>query len=188
MLWSDFYKTLMQHRDLIRLSEYDKCGNIVGRLAAAYSKSSEFFFFPRLMMALWRTYWNDVLACAVYSVLEGATRVASPVVLAFLLHELQSPDSPLWRAYMWGTVICLINLVQVVVHHVLFLISMRNGWNFKNASTAFIFDALMKVKASALSSTSTGKLVNLISNDVSRFDEFLVVIIVILLDIIFSQY
>ncbi len=163
--------------DLIRLSEKDKCGNMAGRVKAAYASSRSIFFFPRILVALWRAFWWDCTVCGFYSLVEGATRVASPVILAFLLHELQSPDSPAWRAYMWGTVMCVLNLLQVVVHHVLFLISMRNGWNFKNSTTALIFDNLMMVRNSALESAgmSTGKLVNLLSNDVARYEEFSVV-------------
>lgn len=76
---------------------------------------------------------------------------------------------------MLGAVLCALNVMQLLVHHVLFLITYRNGCNFKNAATNIIFDNLLKLNASSLSETSTGKLVNLVSNDVSRYEDFLVV-------------
>ena len=94
---------------------------------------------------------------------------------SLFLAELQEPDSSPWKAYLWGSVLCLLNITQLLVHHILFLIDYRLGCDFKNAATNFIFDTLLTLKSSALSGTSSGKLVNLISNDVSRYEDFLVV-------------
>jgi hypothetical protein len=65
----------------------------------------------------------------------------------------------------------------VWVHHTLFFISMRTGWNWKNAATALVHDKLIQLDAAALqnSGTGTGMLINMISNDVQRFEEVTVV-------------
>ena len=44
------------------------------------------------------------------------------------------------------------------------------GWQWKTATTGLIFNSLFKLKG--MNVTGTGKLVNLISNDVSKFEEF----------------
>jgi len=51
---------------------------------------------------------------------------------------------------------------------------MRLGWNWKNATTAMIYKRLFKIKGNSLSSANIdmGTMVNYISNDVSRFDDF----------------
>ena len=46
------------------------------------------------------------------------------------------------------------------------------GWRWKTATTGFIFASLFQLKG--MNVTGTGKLVNLISNDVSKFEEFAV--------------
>ena len=68
-------------------------------------------------------------------------------------------------------------LGQVVSHHIGFLFTYRAGWNWKNSCTALIHDRLFYLNGGTLqgSSTSTGMLVNMISNDVARFEEFAVV-------------
>jgi ATP-binding cassette subfamily C (CFTR/MRP) protein 4 len=48
---------------------------------------------------------------------------------------------------------------------------MRLGWNWKVASTGFIYKRLFSLNSSTDNSFSTGGLVNLISNDVARFEE-----------------
>lgn len=49
---------------------------------------------------------------------------------------------------------------------------MRAGLVWRNSVTALIYDALFRLRATTLQTTVTGKMVNLISNDVSRFEEF----------------
>ena len=44
------------------------------------------------------------------------------------------------------------------------------GWQWKTATTGLIFNTLFKLKG--VNVTGTGKLVNLISNDMSKFEEF----------------
>jgi len=55
---------------------------------------------------------------------------------------------------------------------------MRLGWNWKNASTALVHLKLLHLDSGVLQSSGsgTGMMVNLISNDVSRFEEFAIVI------------
>lgn len=50
--------------------------------------------------------------------------------------------------------------------------TMRMGWQWKTATTGMIFTTLLKLKG--INTVGTGKLVNLISNDVSKFEEFAV--------------
>jgi hypothetical protein len=51
------------------------------------------------------------------------------------------------------------------------------GWNWKNASTALVHLKLLHLDSGVLQSSGsgTGMMVNLISNDVSRFEEFAIV-------------
>ena len=48
--------------------------------------------------------------------------------------------------------------------------SMRMGWQWKTAATGLIFNSLFKLRG--INTVGTGKLVNLISNDVAKFEEF----------------
>jgi ATP-binding cassette subfamily C (CFTR/MRP) protein 4 len=70
-----------------------------------------------------------------------------------------------------------IGFLQVFIHHVLYFHSMRVGWNWKNASTALVHLKLLHLYSGVLQSSGsgTGMMVNLISNDVSRFEEFAIV-------------
>jgi ABC-type transport system involved in cytochrome bd biosynthesis fused ATPase/permease subunit len=54
---------------------------------------------------------------------------------------------------------------------------MRLGWNWKSATTALIYKSLFNLRAESLGAAGTGKMVNLISNDVGRFEDYSVFMI-----------
>ena len=101
--------------------------------------------------------------------------VISPLLLQYLLKALENSSSR--ECYMWAGILSGVGLFQVVIHHALFFISMRMGWVWKNTCTALIHDKLIGMDAIKLQSSGagTGMMVNLISNDVARFEEFAVV-------------
>jgi ATP-binding cassette subfamily C (CFTR/MRP) protein 4 len=51
---------------------------------------------------------------------------------------------------------------------------MRMGWNMKNACIGMIHGKALRLSSSGLMDVSTGKVYNLVSNDVKRFDEALI--------------
>ena len=64
--------------------------------------------------------------------------------------------------------------LQVLIHHVLFFYSMRVGWNWRSVTQALVFEHLLSLDSSSLENSSKGNLVNLISNDVDKFERFTV--------------
>lgn len=156
----------------MRLPSTMRSRSIVGRLNRNLTTCDRISFMPRLMVSLFKTYTWENTIIVFYAILEGATRIASPVILRFLLHSLQKKSN---EAYIWAAVLSILNITQTIIHHVLFFYSMRMGWEWKQGVTALIFRNLFRLKSTVIGvggGFGTGKLVNLISNDVSRFEEF----------------
>jgi ATP-binding cassette subfamily C (CFTR/MRP) protein 4 len=82
------------------------------------------------------------------------------------------------KAYTWAGVLSAINIIQVFIHHVLFFFTMRLGVNWKQSVISLIYSRLFYLNSSSLTGSSksgklgTGKLVNMISNDVYKYEEF----------------
>jgi hypothetical protein len=163
--------------DLVPLEDEDKTRDLVALLRETYAVTKKLIIFPRLLLALWKAHISRIGWSGLHTLLEGATRVVIPVFLAYLLDELVDEESPKWRAYVWATAIVVVTFIQIVLHHVLFFLTAKVGWHFRITCIGFIFDNLMSVNMDTLRSLpgGTGQLVNLISNDVSRFDEYMVV-------------
>jgi hypothetical protein len=168
-------KTL-QFEDLLKVPSEDVSSKLMKSLKRNYRNSTSFWFIPRLMIALLKTTHHRLMIVCIFNILESSIRIALPVILIFLLRSLQNNDS-LLTCYMWAAILGGLSIVQTIAHHVLFCFSMCMGWNWKTACTAMIHDRLFFLNAGVMqnSRTSTGMLVNLISNDVARFEEFSVV-------------
>lgn len=169
----------LQENDLLTVPIDDHSDVLLKRLKFNYHRSQNFFFIPKLMVALIKTNYIHAIIASIFCVLEGATRVSLPVVLIYFLRALEHKDKT--YAYVYAILMGIIGFLQTFIHHVLFFYTMRAGWNWKTACTAFVHNALFSLNSGVLNSTGTGagKLVNLISNDVQRFEEFAVVIDII---------
>jgi ATP-binding cassette subfamily C (CFTR/MRP) protein 4 len=167
---------ILEYDDLMRIPSNDQSRKLMLNLKKHLVYSKPFLFLPRLLVALFnssRTYWIYI---TIFSLFEGMVRVFLPISLIFFLRALQDSNASHLQ-YIWAGVISCLGLSQTLMHHILFFYSMRVGWNWRNACTALIHDQLFYLNSNVLQSsgTGTGKLVNLISNDVARFDEFAVV-------------
>lgn len=169
-------KEPLQFDQLLRIPRNDRSGGMVADLRASYAASEPFWFMPRLMVALIKFTAVEVAFVAVFTTLDAALMVISPLLLQFLLESLQNTPSGS-ECYMWAGILSGVAFLQVIVRHSLYFVAMRTGWNWKNASTALIHDKLIQMDTTALlrSGASSGMMVNLISNDVARFEEFSVV-------------
>lgn len=168
-------KAPLQFENLLHVPQKYNVSKTVVALRAAYAESRPFWFMPRLMVSLIKITYLDVLLIGLYTVLEAGCMVIMPLLLRYLLAALQ--DKPSSECYMWAGILSGVGLFQVSLHHALFFVSMRTGWLWKNTATALIHDKLIKMDVNKLQSSGagTGMMVNLISNDVARFEEFTIV-------------
>jgi hypothetical protein len=166
----------IQFEDLMEIPSDDASSKLMIILKENYRTSTSFLFIPRLMIALFKTTWYKLIVSVILTIVESIIRILLPVILIFLLRALQNHDS-LRNCYMWAAILGGFGIAQTIVHHILFYQSMTMGWNWKSACTALIHDHLFNLSGGSMQNTitSTGMLVNLISNDVTRFEEFAVV-------------
>ena len=160
----------------MHISNRDRSKFLSERLKESYKHSDRIFFLPRTMCALLHSSRQDCLIVAVLTIFESLVRLALPIVLIYFLQSLENSSSD---TYIWASVIAVLGVILTIAHHTLFFFSMRLGWNWKNACTALVYDGLFSMSSSTLNnpdnSLGTGMMVNLISNDVSRLEEFAVV-------------
>lgn len=166
----------LQFDDLLHISKRDCSGLMMQTLKYHYKNSTHIWFMPRLMVALFKSQSYAAFLSAFYTMFEYACSVVAPLLLRYFLIALEESASDR-ECYMWAALLSANGLLLVLIHHVNFFFSMRMGWNWKSAVTAFIQERLILLDSGAMqrSGTGTGMLVNLISNDVARFEEFAVV-------------
>ena len=172
--------------DLAELAPHDKIPSLTDRLQFEWNKELTSKH-PSLWQALYRAEKKYYWLSAFYCLGESATRIGQPVMLGLFLEWLTDPDAV--RNLNVGLLISFglasIAFVQIYVHHLLYFYTMRGGWNARLSCTALIHRKLLRVHSGALggvtqasgsggskSKSSDGNIVNLVSNDVFRFDQF----------------
>lgn len=162
----------IQEDDLMIIPEHDYVIRLLPMLQKQYKQSKKFLFIPRLLVSLIKYDLTSFILIAVYTLIEGATRVLLPLILLYLLQTLHDVNSSDAVNYKWAGIFSAIAIIQTISHHILFYYSMRSGWNWKASATALIYDRLFLLNGNMKNFYTTGKLVNLISNDVARFEDF----------------
>lgn len=160
----------------MQISKRDHSKCLMNELKLSYANAVDMGFLPRMMCALFHSCALDCVYVVTFTIFESCIRIALPIALIYLLQALENSSS---AAYYWATAISVLSILLTFVHHALFFFSMRLGWNWKNACISLVYDGLFAMSDSTLNNPAnglgTGMLVNLISNDASRLEEFAVV-------------
>lgn len=170
-------KRQLNLEDLLQLPSKDSSNNTINKLEYYYLRSKSIFGIPRLLISLWKATFYDFTFVAITYLLEGILRVICTILLYIFLQSLGNENEPIQNCLIIALLLSVCNLFQSFLHHVSFFFSMKMGNNMKIGSISFIFDRLFEIKGNILQSSgiTSGRLVNLISNDVQRFEECTVV-------------
>ncbi|KAG2488022.1 hypothetical protein HYH03_013329 [Edaphochlamys debaryana] len=126
-------------------------------------------------ITLLRLYWGQMILESLWVLVEVAQRLGTPVALREFLRWLQAYDAgenpPEWRGWVMAGVLGLCGSTMIIIHHQLFWIGMRNGFLMRQQVVAAVHAKVLRLNSAAVSVLSTGHVVNLVSNDVRRFDD-----------------
>jgi ATP-binding cassette, subfamily C (CFTR/MRP), member 4 len=161
-------KKELEHSDLPSLPEEDHAAEVTDAFERAWKDpASQSSLWKVMYMVFGRAFWTSGIWCF----LESMTRISQPVLLGFFLDWLTSSNSnDLYRGLIWAGSIALVAFIQALIHHQLYYDTMKLGWNVRIAMSGLIHRKMLRLHAAAAS--NAGKLVNLVSNDTMRFDNF----------------
>lgn len=128
----------------------------------------------RVWWSFYRLYRWLFLKHFVLASLESGTRIAQPLFLRMLLDwfvaesEGEGDSSMGW---LWASMMALVSYLYVLIHHQTFWCGMRMGMRMRCQVIAAIHHKVLRLNGRALADVTSGKIINLASNDVRRFDE-----------------
>ncbi|XP_025993846.1 probable multidrug resistance-associated protein lethal(2)03659 [Solenopsis invicta] len=171
---TDLYTPLKEHTSSIigtKLSNaWDKeCEAYQRRLEK--SKSLKKVKEPSLMKVLIKVFGFEVLLYGIImAIFELVLRVLQPLLLGRLLHYFNSTDVDKGYAYGVAVGVILCSAVNVFATHMFMMGIMHMGMKIRVACCSLIYRKTLKMTRTALGETTIGQAVNLLSNDVNRFD------------------
>ncbi|XP_018014703.1 ATP-binding cassette sub-family C member 4, partial [Hyalella azteca] len=101
---------------------------------------------------------------------ECVLRLVQPLVLGWLIRHFEGLASPMGSPMLSGAAIVAVALIHIVVYHPFNFLCRQLSLEARVASSALVYRKSLRLSKSALAGTTVGQMVNLLSNDVNRFD------------------
>ncbi|XP_059490469.1 ATP-binding cassette sub-family C member 4-like [Neocloeon triangulifer] len=134
---------------------------------------------PRILLILLKTIWRDFLLAA-FAIFTNdcILRTIQPLFLgeliAYFRHGPSKDGAPgevsYERAWFLASMVVLLQICSVFCFNHHLFIAIQNGTKMKVATCTLIFRKALRLSKTSLGQTATGQIVNLLANDVSRFD------------------
>lgn len=113
--------------------------------------------------------WPIMLRGTLLLIFELAFRVTVPLMLGQIIKYYADPgNNDRSEAYMYAVGIIVCNFFSVLSNHLIMLSNLSLGLEMRIAACSLIYRKALKLGKNALIKTSSGQIVNLLSNDVSR--------------------
>nr|XP_033474245.1 multidrug resistance-associated protein 4-like [Epinephelus lanceolatus] len=130
---------------------------------------------PRLAKALVLCYWRSYALIGIYIFIGEIIKVVQPVLLGKIIEYFESYDptdtAAVYEAYGYAAGISLSTISLTTLHHLYFYHVQRVGMKIRVAMCHMIYRKALCLDSKAFAKTTIGQIVNLLSNDVNRFDE-----------------
>ncbi|XP_054470688.1 ATP-binding cassette sub-family C member 4-like [Anoplopoma fimbria] len=130
---------------------------------------------PRLAKVLVQCYWRSYALMGIYIFIEEVIKVIQPLLLGKIIEYFESYDpsntAAVSEAYSYTVGISLSTIALSALHHLYFYHVQRAGMKIRVAMCHMIYRKALCLNSKAFAKTTTGQIVNLLSNDVNKFDE-----------------
>uniref|UniRef100_A0A803WEM7 Multidrug resistance-associated protein 4 n=1 Tax=Ficedula albicollis TaxID=59894 RepID=A0A803WEM7_FICAL len=127
---------------------------------------------PHLTKAIILCYWKSYLVFGIYTMIEETLKIVQPIFLGNIISFFENYDaSSLNVAYCYAGALSVCTLILAIMHHLYFYHVQRAGMKLRVAMCHMIYRKALRLSNAAMAKTTTGQIVNLLSNDVNKFDQ-----------------
>ncbi|XP_050071798.1 ATP-binding cassette sub-family C member 4-like [Anopheles maculipalpis] len=158
--------------DLYEPLEEDRANRLGDRLERQWKRQQELSHSPSLIRAIFRTLWKEWFTLSVLALLaEVVLRLLQPIFLGrLLLYFREGSNMTHEDALYYAGCMVAVRAIIVICDNQYGIISVLTGVKAKIAVCSVVYRKSLRLARNALGDTSPGKVVNLMSNDVNRFD------------------
>ncbi|NWH91829.1 MRP4 protein, partial [Aegithalos caudatus] len=130
---------------------------------------------PHLTKAIILCYWKSYLVFGIFTMIEETLKIIQPILLGKIINYFENCDSShevtLNFAYCCAGALSVCTLILAIMHHLYFYHVQRAGMKLRVALCHMIYRKALRLSNVAMAKTTTGQIVNLLSNDVNKFDQ-----------------
>uniref|UniRef100_A0A669QAT2 Multidrug resistance-associated protein 4 n=1 Tax=Phasianus colchicus TaxID=9054 RepID=A0A669QAT2_PHACC len=130
---------------------------------------------PHLTKAIILCYWKSYLVLGIFTMIEETLKIVQPIFLGKIISYFENYDASdevdLNIAYCYAAALSVCTLILAIMHHLYFYHVQRAGMKLRVAMCHMIYRKALRLSNVAMAKTTTGQIVNLLSNDVNKFDQ-----------------
>ncbi|XP_035420768.1 ATP-binding cassette sub-family C member 4 isoform X1 [Cygnus atratus] len=130
---------------------------------------------PHLTKAIILCYWKSYLVFGIFTMIEETLKIVQPIFLGKIINYFENYDPSdevaLNFAYCYAAALSVCTLILAIMHHLYFYHVQRAGMKLRVAMCHMIYRKALRLSNVAMAKTTTGQIVNLLSNDVNKFDQ-----------------
>uniref|UniRef100_A0A182MWL7 Uncharacterized protein n=1 Tax=Anopheles culicifacies TaxID=139723 RepID=A0A182MWL7_9DIPT len=128
---------------------------------------------PSFLRVICRIYWRSILGYgSMYTVVDLLARILQPQCLGGLVSYFAPGQKDISKeeAYYYALGIILCSLVPVAIFHHFILYIFQIGMKIRVACCSLLYKKALRITKAAGTDGMTGQVINLMSNDVAKFD------------------
>ncbi|XP_051464306.1 ATP-binding cassette sub-family C member 4 isoform X2 [Apus apus] len=127
---------------------------------------------PHLTKAIILCYWKSYLVLGIFTMIEETLKIVQPIFLGKIINYFEKDSSSALNfPYCYAAALSVCTLVLAIMHHLYFYHVQRAGMKLRVAMCHMIYRKALRLSNIAMAKTTTGQIVNLLSNDVNKFDQ-----------------
>uniref|UniRef100_A0A3P8TFX2 Multidrug resistance-associated protein 4 n=1 Tax=Amphiprion percula TaxID=161767 RepID=A0A3P8TFX2_AMPPE len=173
------YKRRLEESDMYRVLPEDRSETLGKELQRFWDhevkKATKELEKPKLTRVLIKCYGKSYALAGLFVFSLEAIKVIQPLLLGkiILYFENDHPDDQrsLYMAYGYAAAMSISTFALAILQHLYFYHVQRTGMKIRVAMCHMIYRKALGLNCESMGRTTTGQIVNLLSNDVNRFDE-----------------
>ncbi|KAL3318409.1 Multidrug resistance-associated protein 4 [Cichlidogyrus casuarinus] len=128
---------------------------------------------PSFLMAFLRTFPYEIFISALNLSLQTFLLVIRPILIGWILYELQDLKNPamLKPIVLHTTALILLSIVFVLIRNEYYWFTYLFGNRLRIATNSLIYDKMLKMNQKGLGGTSSGFILTLLTSDMARLDQ-----------------
>ncbi|EDV27231.1 uncharacterized protein TRIADDRAFT_54969 [Trichoplax adhaerens] len=171
-------KRCLDQADLFPLADEDKASIISNKfqkiwqkeLSNRYSKNVK----PSLKLALFKCYIFNFMLVGIPGLLTECFAITQPIFIGRLVAYFSDQETEIrTNAYLYAMGIGISAIMAVFFQQIFHFGAYRVGWQIRIALSAAVYDKTLKLNSAGISKIGTGHIVNLLANDVQRFNDIM---------------
>ncbi|KAH8278915.1 hypothetical protein KR018_011001 [Drosophila ironensis] len=168
-------KKTLEQKDLYRALNEHKSDTLGDRLSKAWDDQVAKNETPQLRRTLMKVFgWQLALSGLSIFAQELFTRATQPICLFGVMAYFAGKDPDLAKAQLYAAGLIAGSVISVLWGHPYMLGLLHLGMKMRVALSSLIYRKSLRLSRTALGDTTVGQVVNLLSNDVGRFDTVLI--------------